>query len=87
MTAAGPSNGLPQTCAIPGGTITVSPASATQASLVLPAMVAVTEPYGIWGGLSESERDLLLDRGIRRASSESVRVRWASRVPRLRRRA
>ena len=33
MTAAGSSNGLPQTCAIPGGTITVSPASATQASL------------------------------------------------------
>ena len=69
MTAAGSSNGLPQTCAIPGGTITVSPASATQPSLaLLTAMAAVTEPYGIWGGLSESERDLLLDRGIRRAS-------------------
>jgi len=31
-------------------------------------MAAVTEPYGNWGGLSESERDLLLDRGVRRAS-------------------
>jgi len=31
-------------------------------------MAAVTEPYGIWGGLSESERELLLKRGIRRAS-------------------
>ena len=55
--------------------------------LMCPLMVAVTEPYGIWGGMSESERELLLERDIRRASSESVRVRWASRVPRLRRRA
>ena len=30
--------------------------------------LAVGEPYGIWGGLSESERELLLKRGIRRAS-------------------
>ena len=27
--------------------------------------LAVGEPYGIWGGLSESERELLLKRGIR----------------------
>src|SRR5262245_58095570 len=30
--------------------------------------LAVGEPYGIWGGLSESDRELLLKRGIRRAS-------------------
>jgi len=30
--------------------------------------LAVGEPYGIWGGLSEAERELLLKRGIRRAS-------------------
>jgi WhiB family transcriptional regulator, redox-sensing transcriptional regulator len=30
--------------------------------------LAVGEPYGIWGGLSESERELLLKRAIRRAS-------------------
>ena len=28
----------------------------------------VGEPYGIWGGLSESERELLLKRGIRRTA-------------------
>ena len=49
--------------------------------------VTVTQPYGIWGGLSELDRELLLERGTRRASSESVRVGSASRVPRLRRRA
>jgi WhiB family redox-sensing transcriptional regulator len=26
----------------------------------------VGEPYGIWGGLSESERDLLTKRGVGR---------------------
>src|ERR1700751_509488 len=31
--------------------------------------LAVGEPYGIWGGLSESERELLLKRGIRFTSS------------------
>ena len=31
-------------------------------------MVAVTEPYDIWGGMSEAERELLLERDIRRAS-------------------
>jgi len=36
--------------------------------LMCPLMVAVTEPYGIWGGMSESERELLLERDIRRAS-------------------
>ena len=30
--------------------------------------LAVGEPYGIWGGLSESERELLLKRGIRRSA-------------------
>ncbi|ADU00888.1 MULTISPECIES: WhiB family transcriptional regulator [Mycolicibacterium] len=30
--------------------------------------LAVGEPYGIWGGLSESERELLLKRGIRRTA-------------------
>ena len=30
--------------------------------------LAVGEPYGIWGGLSESERELLLKRGIRRTT-------------------
>lgn len=30
--------------------------------------LTVVEPYGIWGGLSESERDLLLKRGIRRSA-------------------
>jgi WhiB family redox-sensing transcriptional regulator len=29
----------------------------------------VGEPYGIWGGLSESERDLLLKREIGRVRS------------------
>jgi WhiB family redox-sensing transcriptional regulator len=29
----------------------------------------VGEPYGIWGGLSESERDLLLKREMGRARS------------------
>ena len=36
--------------------------------------LAVGEPYGIWGGLSEGERELLLKRGIRRASQPSVRL-------------
>ena len=31
-------------------------------------VVAVIEPYGIWGGLSEFESELILERGIRRAS-------------------
>lgn len=30
--------------------------------------LSVGEPYGIWGGLSESERDLMLKRGIRRTA-------------------
>ena len=30
--------------------------------------LTVGEPYGIWGGLSESERELLLKRGIRRTA-------------------
>ena len=30
--------------------------------------LAVGEPYGIWGGLSEAERELLLKRGIRRSA-------------------
>ena len=30
--------------------------------------LAVEEPYGIWGGLSEAERELLLKRGIRRTA-------------------
>jgi len=30
--------------------------------------LAVGEPYGIWGGLSESEREMLLKRGIRRTA-------------------
>ena len=30
--------------------------------------LAVGEPYGIWGGLSEAERELLLKRGIRRTA-------------------
>jgi WhiB family redox-sensing transcriptional regulator len=30
--------------------------------------LAVAEPYGVWGGLSESERDLLIKRGIRRTA-------------------
>src|SRR5262245_32843240 len=30
--------------------------------------LSVAEPYGIWGGLSESERELLLKRGIRRTA-------------------
>lgn len=33
--------------------------------------LAVGEPYGIWGGLSEAEREMLLKRGIRRSA-------WAS---------
>jgi WhiB family redox-sensing transcriptional regulator len=37
--------------------------------------LAVGEPYGIWGGLSESEREMLLKRGIRRASCLSARLR------------
>ncbi len=32
------------------------------------ARTRVGEPYGIWGGLSESERELLLKRGIRRTA-------------------
>jgi WhiB family redox-sensing transcriptional regulator len=31
--------------------------------------LTVGEPYGIWGGLSESERELLLKRGIGRRSA------------------
>jgi WhiB family redox-sensing transcriptional regulator len=30
--------------------------------------LAVGEPYGIWGGLSEGERDALLKRGLRRTA-------------------
>ena len=30
--------------------------------------LAVEEPYGVWGGLSEGERELLLKRGIRRTA-------------------
>lgn len=30
--------------------------------------LAVAEPYGIWGGLSESERELILRRGVRRTA-------------------
>ena len=33
--------------------------------------LAVQEPYGIWGGLSESERDRLLDRRTRRLALRS----------------
>jgi WhiB family redox-sensing transcriptional regulator len=29
----------------------------------------VGEPYGIWGGLSESERELLIRNGIRRRTA------------------
>ncbi len=32
----------------------------------------VGEPYGVWGGLSESERDLLLKRGLGPAVSLSA---------------
>ncbi|BBZ66067.1 putative transcriptional regulator WhiB3 [Mycolicibacterium insubricum] len=28
----------------------------------------VGEPYGIWGGLSESERELMIKRGVRRSA-------------------
>ena len=31
--------------------------------------LAVGEPYGIWGGLSEAERELLHKRGIGRRSA------------------
>lgn len=31
--------------------------------------LTVGEPYGIWGGLSEAERELLLKRGIGRRSA------------------
>jgi hypothetical protein len=40
--------------------------------------LAVAEPYGIWGGLSESERELLLKRGIRRTACSSSNL---DRVP------
>ena len=30
--------------------------------------LSVGEPYGIWGGLSESERDVMIKRGIRRTA-------------------
>ena len=35
--------------------------------------LAVQEPYGIWGGLSESERDHLLDRRTRRLAIRSTK--------------
>lgn len=28
----------------------------------------VGEPYGIWGGLSESEREMIIKRGVRRSA-------------------
>jgi WhiB family transcriptional regulator, redox-sensing transcriptional regulator len=33
--------------------------------------LTIGETYGIWGGLSESERELLLGRGIRRSACRS----------------
>ena len=37
--------------------------------LLVRVAVAVIEPYGIWGGLSDSEREWLLERGGRRRAS------------------